>query len=60
VTLFDPEAVVAALAPLLGVPLDAADPAVIAMHLRIAAGMAEVVAAVELPDEAEPLPVFRP
>jgi hypothetical protein len=57
---FDADAVVAAMAPMLGLPLHDADPAVVALHLRIAAGMAEVVGAVDLPEEAEPLPVFRP
>ena len=57
---FDPDAVVAAMAPLLGLSLEPADPAVVALHLRIAAGMAEVVDAVALPEDAEPLPVFRP
>lgn len=57
---FDPEAVIAAMAPLLELPLDEADPGAVAMHLRIAKGMADVVAAVELSDDAEPLPVFQP
>jgi hypothetical protein len=57
---FDPDAVIAAMAPLLDLPLDAADQSVIATHLRIARTMAATVAAVPLPDPAEPLPVFRP
>jgi hypothetical protein len=52
--------VIAAVAPMLDLPLDAVDVAAVAMHLRIAQGMAAAVAAVDLPDEAEPLPVFRP
>ena len=50
----------AALARMLDLPLEDADQAAVALHLRIAKGMADVVAAVDLPDDAEPLPVFRP
>jgi len=59
-TEFDPDAVIAAMAPLLDLPLEGADAAVVATHLRIARAMAATVAAVPLSDEAEPLPVFRP
>ncbi len=59
-TEFDPDRVIDAMAPLLDLPLDGADRAVIAMHLRIAHAMAATVAAVPLSDHAEPLPVFRP
>lgn len=57
---FDAEAVIDAVAPLLGLSPEETDPAAVAMHLRIAKGMADVVAAVELSDDAEPLPVFQP
>jgi hypothetical protein len=57
---FDPDAVIDAMAPLLGLPLAAADRAAIATHLRIARAMADTLAAHPLPDDAEPLPVFRP
>ena len=59
-TEFDPDTLIDAMAPLLDLPLEAADRAVIATHLRIAQGMAATVAAHPLPDDAEPLPVFRP
>lgn len=57
---FDPEVVVSAMAPMLDLPLEDADQAAVALHLRIAKGMADMVAAVDLPDDAEPLPVFLP
>ncbi len=57
---FDPEVVVSAMARMLDLPLEDADQAAVALHLRIAKGMADLVAAVDLPDDAEPLPVFRP
>ena len=59
-TEFDPDTLIDAMAPLLDLPLEAADRAVIATHLRIARSMAATVAAHPLPDDAEPLPVFRP
>ena len=57
---FDPDAVIDAMAPLLGLPLAAANRTVIATHLRIARRMAATVADLSLPDDSEPLPVFRP
>lgn len=57
---FDPDALIDAMAPLLDLPLEAVDRAVVATHLRIARRMAGSVAAHPLPDAAEPLPVFRP
>ena len=57
---FDPEAYIDAMAAALDLPPGAADRAVIATHLGIARAMAANVEAHPLPDEAEPLPVFRP
>jgi hypothetical protein len=57
---FDPDRIIDAMAPLLELPLQHADRGLIATHLRIARSMAAIVAAHPLPDDAEPLPVFRP
>ena len=46
-------------AKLLGLPLDAAWAASIRGHLRVTLRHAALVDAFELPDEAEPAPVFR-
>lgn len=56
----DPDAMIDAMAPLLGLPVAAADRAVVAAHLRIARRMADALGDVPLPDAADPLPVFRP
>jgi hypothetical protein len=57
---FDPEAVVDALSPLLGLSLTAESRAQTILHLRIAAEQAELLLAGEIGDEDEPAPVFRP
>jgi hypothetical protein len=46
-------------AKLLGLPLDAAWEASIRGHLRVTLRHAALVDAFELPDEAEPAPVFK-
>jgi hypothetical protein len=57
---FNPEAVVDALAPLLGLTLTAESRAQTIIHLRIAAQQAELLLIAEIGDEDEPAPVFRP
>ena len=57
---FDPEAVVDAMAPLLGLAVSVeARPAVLA-NLRLAAAMAALVLESPPGDHAEPAPVFTP
>ncbi|RYB07048.1 AtzG-like protein [Lichenibacterium ramalinae] len=57
---FDPEAVVDAMAPLLGLAVPAeARPAVVA-NLALAAAMAALVLEDPVGDHAEPAPVFTP
>ncbi len=55
---FDPEAVVDAMAPLLGLTLTAESRAQTLVHLRIAAEQAEKLLSVPLDDHQEPAPVF--
>jgi hypothetical protein len=55
---FDPEAVVDAMAPLLGLTLTSESRAQTLVHLRIAAEQAERLLSVPLDDLAEPAPVF--
>jgi len=56
----DPEAILAALLPASGIPLDPAwRPAVLA-NLRVAAGIAASLQAMPLADAVEPAPVFEP
>ena len=57
---FDPEAVIDALAPLLGLTVPAEARAAVATNLRIAAAMAALVLERPLGDDAEPAPVFTP
>jgi hypothetical protein len=57
---FDPEAVIDALAPLLGLPVTSEYRAGAAANLRIAAAMAALVLAEPVGDHAEPAPVFTP
>jgi Protein of unknown function (DUF4089) len=57
---FDPEALVDAVAPLLGLALTADSRAGTILQLRIAAEQAELLFAEELDDGLEPAPVFRP
>jgi hypothetical protein len=55
---FDPEAVVDAMAPLLGLTLTPESRAQTIVHLRIAAEQAEKLLSVPLDDHEEPAPVF--
>jgi len=55
---FDPEAVVDAMAPLLGLTLTPESRAQTLVHLRIAAEQAERLLSVPLDDRQEPAPVF--
>ena len=57
---FDPEAVVDAMAPLLGLTLTPESRAQTLVHLRIAAEQAEKLLSVSLDDREEPAPVFTP
>jgi hypothetical protein len=57
---FNPEAVVDALAPLLGLTLTAESRAQTVLHLQIAAQQAELLLKAEIRDSDEPAPVFRP
>ena len=57
---FDPEALIAAMAPLLGLTLTAESRAQTALHLKIAARQAELLLSAQIDDEAEPAPVFHP
>jgi len=57
---FDPEALIDAVVPLLGLTLTADSRAQTALHLKIAAGQAELLLSATIDDEAEPAPVFRP
>ena len=55
---FDPEAVVDAMAPLLGLTLTPESRAQTLVHLRIAAEQAQKLLSVPLDDKQEPAPVF--
>ena len=55
---FDPEGVVNAMAPLLGLTLTADSRAQTIVHLRIAAEQAEKLLSIPFDDLAEPAPVF--
>ena len=55
---FDPEAVVDAMAPLLGLTLTPESRAQTVVHLRIAAEQAEKLLSVPFDDQQEPAPVF--
>lgn len=55
---FDPEGVVNAMGPLLGLTLTADSRAQTIVHLRIAAEQAEKLLSVPLDDQQEPAPVF--
>ena len=57
---FDPEALVDAMAPLLGLTLTPESRAQTILHLRIAAQQAEKLLSVPLDDQEEPAPVFTP
>jgi hypothetical protein len=55
---FDPEAVVDAMAPLLGLTLTPESRLQTLVHLRIAAEQAKKLLSVPLDDQQEPAPVF--
>ncbi len=55
---FDPEALIAIVAPLLGLTLTPESRAQAALHLRIAAQQAEKLLSIALDDGEEPAPVF--
>jgi hypothetical protein len=57
---FDPEALVDAMAPLLGLALTPDSHAETIVHLRIAAEQAELLLSGALDDSVEPAPVFKP
>jgi hypothetical protein len=57
---FDPEALVNAMVPLLGLSMTAASRAQTLVHLRIAAEQAEKLLSVSLDDQEELAPVFTP
>jgi 1-carboxybiuret hydrolase subunit AtzG-like len=57
---FDPEALVDAMAPLLGLALTPESRAQTILHLRIAAEQAELLLSAALDDGEEPAPVFKP
>jgi Protein of unknown function (DUF4089) len=56
---FDPDALIDAAAPLLGLEIKPAYRPMVKIHLETAAKMAALMQTVELPDDAEPSPVFR-
>ena len=56
----DPEAILDAMAPVLGLTLAEEDRAGVALHLATAARLYALVDAVPLDDHAEPAPVFLP
>jgi 1-carboxybiuret hydrolase subunit AtzG-like len=58
--LFDAEALVDAMAPLLGLTLTPESRAETIVHLRIAAERAEKLLSISLDDREEPAPVFTP
>ena len=57
---FDPEAIIDAMSPLLGLTLTAESRAQTIVHLRIAAGQAELLLSTPIDDSEEPAPVFVP
>ena len=57
---FDPEAVMDAMAPLLGLTIEAEARPAVAANLQATARFAAIVMAIPLDDEAEPAPVFVP
>ncbi len=58
--LFDPEAMVDAMAPLLGLTLTEQSRVQAILQLRVAAEQAELLLSAPLDDREEPAPVFRP
>ena len=60
IALFDPEAIIDAMAPLLGIDIRPDHRAAVAVNLRIAAGMAAQVLEVPMGDHVEPAALFVP
>ena len=58
--LFDPEAFLAAAAPLLGLTFTEESQTETLFNLRVAAAQAELLLSAEFPDLEEPATVFRP
>ena len=58
--IFDAEAIIDAMAPYLGLPLEAEYRWGIAVHLTVAHQIAQNVLAFETGDDTEPAPVYRP
>lgn len=56
----DPEAIIDALLPATGIPLDPAWRAAVAANLGVAAAIANALQSFPLPDTTEPAPVFEP
>ncbi|WP_349368747.1 DUF4089 domain-containing protein [Salinarimonas sp.] len=56
----DPNAIIDAMAPLLGLEVAEEDRASVAFHLATAARLDALVEAVAIPDAEEPAPVFTP
>jgi hypothetical protein len=56
----DPEAILSALLPATGIPMDPAWREAVAANLRVAASIARALQDFPLPDEVEPAPVFEP
>jgi 1-carboxybiuret hydrolase subunit AtzG-like len=57
---FDPEALIEAMAPLLGLTLTTESRAQAVVHLKIAAEQAALLLSAPIGDEEEPAPVFVP
>lgn len=57
---FDPDAMIDALAPFLGLTVEPEYREGVKAHLRAAQTIAADVLAFEMPDDAEPAPVYRP
>jgi hypothetical protein len=57
---FDPDTLIAALAPFLGLAVEPEYRDGVKAHLRAAKTIAADVLAFEMPDDAEPAPVYKP
>lgn len=57
---FDPDALIDAMAPMLGLTVEEAYREGVRQNLEVAAKAMDLVASAPLEDEAEPAPVFRP
>jgi hypothetical protein len=57
---FDPDALIGAMAPLLGLTLTPESRAQVVVHLRIAAEQAALLLSAPVNDDEEPAPVFIP